>query len=392
LKVLITNYTGDRQNWGCQSTSRGLLRFLGRHSNVTEIRTLPLKSTFPRLRGIPRAELRAELLALAHEECRSERVFRGVYDDDEIALFEWADLVLFQGEGTMVGNSFYNGEALFAGPIAAARLFRTKTWSINQTIFSICPNFTDFLSAIYRSDVFARNFVRETASLHFARSIGAIAHLLPDLAFYDDLEAGKDAAPETQRYAAVCGMARIERLDREVYYRLIGSLIDLYGHVKIVASTNMDMEMCRDAVTQFGRQVSFVGSDNHRRAAFDAIRQAEILVSGRYHMNIFAAKAATPFIPLLSNTHKNEGLSMLLDYPLIPRCLDTKYDARRDIEHMGDLSVYRAHLEQQRNSIFELLNTIDIFSEAHPGLPTPRAEWVSSHADYFIGLNSKAPN
>lgn len=35
MRIVVTNYTGDRGNWGCQATSRELLRFL--QETVTSI-------------------------------------------------------------------------------------------------------------------------------------------------------------------------------------------------------------------------------------------------------------------------------------------------------------------------------------------------------------------
>lgn len=53
MRIVVTNYTGDRGNWGCQATSRELLRFLQETApdrDASSIMTviLPAPHTFDR--------------------------------------------------------------------------------------------------------------------------------------------------------------------------------------------------------------------------------------------------------------------------------------------------------------------------------------------------------
>jgi hypothetical protein len=50
MKVVVTNYTGDRGNWGCQTTSRNLLAYLGEvfsNAPAPVITTVPLPAHHP---------------------------------------------------------------------------------------------------------------------------------------------------------------------------------------------------------------------------------------------------------------------------------------------------------------------------------------------------------
>ncbi|MGQ2907578.1 MAG: polysaccharide pyruvyl transferase family protein [Aliihoeflea sp.] len=395
MKIAITNYTGDRQNWGCQSTSRGLERFLTKHAPGAEITTLPLRSKFPDLKGIPRAELRQELDDILHGRSQSLRIARAIYTEEELHELEHADLVLFQGEGTMVGTTFYNGENLLVAPIVCTKLFEKPVWSINQTVFSIEPTFTGFMAEVYRT-VFERNFVREAASRSYLQEMGVECSLVPDMAFYDDLASDGTQSAASGTYAALSGMARIERLPEATFLNIAGQLIDRYSRVVIVASTNMDTEMAARAKARFGDQLEIIGADQPRQRAYEAIRDAEVFVSGRYHMNIFAAKAVTPFLSFLSNTHKNHGLNQMLGYPLSPKLLDENYDLRADLDwieaHRDELV---GTLVKSRDAISRFLDSANIFEASSADVdfrPTGSVdEPVVEDADYFRVLNGPKP-
>ena len=362
MKVVITNYTGDRQNWGCQSTSRGLERFLTHHLPEIQIASLPLRSQFPRLKGVPREELRKELSSVLRGKSVSSHLLEGIYDAHEIRLLREADLVLFQGEGTMVGTSFYNGENLLVAPIAAAKLFQKPVWSINQTVFSLDEAFTELLVEAY-STAFERNYLREAASLKYLRRLGIPnCALLPDLAFYDTEASGEGSVEP--RFAAMSGMARIERLPSGLFEETARTLIDRYSRLVFLASTNMDIAMAESLKARFGSDIELVmGSSSSRKEAFSTIRSADVFVSGRYHMNIFSAKAGTPFIPFLSNTHKNLGLSQMLGYPIAPRIFSEDYSLLPDLERVEhERPLLASRLKESTDAILSFLDGANIFS------------------------------
>ncbi|MDP9840773.1 hypothetical protein J2T09_005561 [Neorhizobium huautlense] len=361
MKVVITNYTGDRQNWGCQSTSLGLIRYLKRHLGEVEIATIPLKSKFPDIKRVPRGDLRAELVDMMRGGKAAMRTLLATYNEGEIAALSDADLVLFQGEGTMVGNKFYNSENLFSAPIAANRMFGKPVWSINQTVFSLDTEFTKFASEAFNT-VFERNFVREPASLRFMRDAGVRdAALLPDLAFYDDLDTN-EVSPAA--YPAFSGLARIESLDPKLLLRMVGEIVSRHGGLSIVASTDLDLDFADLATKSFGDRIQLVGKDRTRQEAFEAIKAAPFFFSGRYHMNIYAAKAGTPFVQFLSNTHKNLGLSWMLNYPLMPREVVPNYDVAADIEYLNsNAENLSRELKSASGLIYGFLDRTNIFDE-----------------------------
>ncbi|HEX5933162.1 MAG TPA: polysaccharide pyruvyl transferase family protein [Pseudorhizobium sp.] len=390
MKIVITNYTGDRQNWGCQSTSLGLIRFLRKHLGEVEISTLPLKSKFPGLNHVPQEQLRLELVEMMRNQKNSMRILEATYSEKEIAALADADLVLFQGEGTMVGTKFYNAENLFSAPIAASRMFGKSVWSINQTVFSLDVDFTRFATEVYNT-VFEKNFAREPASLHFLREVGVNnTALLPDLAFYDTLECTDDPTPG---FPALSGMARIESLAPALFLRVAEEIVERHGGVCVVASADADMQVADQLSQKFGEKVHVLGSSATRHEAFATIKAAPFFVSGRYHMNIFAAKAATPFIPFLSNTHKNEGLSEMLVYPMTPRQLDSDYNIVPDLARMEEeASDLAARLRNASTSIYQFLDQANIFGDSRE-LPDyskflPPRDTRGDAVTYFRALNT----
>lgn len=317
LRIAITNYTGNRKNWGCQSTSIGLANILAKCSGRPNIGYLELKSRVGSFLKCSRRELRKEVLSYCQTGRSSlvEGLYEAIYQADERALLAASDLILFQGEGTMVGTNFYNAESLLIAPVVAKVRHNKEVWSVNQTIFSLDAEFSEFLAGAYNR-IFSVVSVREPASLRFAHAIGIRGcKLVPDFAF-SEIQPG--SPPTRGRYAAMSGMARIERVPVAQCLQVASALIERYGHLVFMASTPQDLAMAQDLKHTLGGGFEILSDQVSREDVYSAITSADIFVSGRYHMNIFAAKAGVPFVPVLSNTHKNIGLNELLSYPVAP--------------------------------------------------------------------------
>jgi polysaccharide pyruvyl transferase WcaK-like protein len=78
--------------------------------------------------------------------------------------------------------------------------------------------------------------------------------------------------------------------------------LDLYLAIKLAA--HHDFQTIDYVLTKY-------------REAIAIISMADLVVGGRQHPNIFAAKYGVPFIGLERNRHKMQGVIELLNYPAL---------------------------------------------------------------------------
>jgi len=127
MRAVILNFTADRKNWGCQATSIGLYRFVSHvlkphgfsqvetvlfpHSHIKDFWQQKIYGT--QIREVFSAnDPSAQQLKMLEELCQS----RFGYHVDKVKN---ADLVFFQGEGTMGPSNFYETCRVFALPYLA---------------------------------------------------------------------------------------------------------------------------------------------------------------------------------------------------------------------------------------------------------------------------------
>jgi polysaccharide pyruvyl transferase WcaK-like protein len=319
MRIVVTNYTGDRGNWGCQATSRNLLAFLRRTFSTdaaAEISTIPLPAGHPvdslfevvhgdRIRAIyantepGTAELNF-LDALARER------FGSAYE-----RARQADVVVFQGEGS-VGPSFYfSTPILFALPFLAAHLWKKPVLSLNQTLYASTDEEKAILRSIFNSfDLIA---VREMASYRFAREIGISRTVLcPDMALgdFDHALPGIAQTPR-QGYFCVSGSAAIR------------SVAERHGLKPVfMVSRRKDESILAMAGSELGGiPFDVVSSENSPEveSVLPVLRSAKFVIGGRYHTAVSALSQSTPVILLPGNTFKSEGIGPMLglDIPVL---------------------------------------------------------------------------
>jgi polysaccharide pyruvyl transferase WcaK-like protein len=197
--------------------------------------------------------------------------------------------------------------------------------------------------------------VRDPYSYELLRDAGVKnCQLVPDAAFYC-------AIPESEEVETV---RRQFDLPKE-YIALTGSSVlsgksfeEFYGIYKTVKKkTNMPIVLLGNTKTDF--QLSekvrrldpssiLISNPATFRQAMAVIAGAEFFVSGRFHPIIFAARAGTAIIPLTANTHKNEGLLKLLEYPVdaidwhAPAGIERGFEALAESGKTGRQAVQKA--------------------------------------------------
>ncbi len=313
MNLLLLNDTLQRQNWGCQATSRGLRTLLsaGGRSETLRMTSVPMvkersidrllqRQCADRLQGI------FEGRDVSPPAVRFVRdVARVRFGREVVAAVEAADLVIFQAEGTMTGASFGVGLRLLILPWLA-KAFGKPLVAMNQTLFSQSESFIDAVTGVLgMADVLS---VREPASLEWAQQQRLKScRLVPDAAFMEPT-----VTPNPEDRFAVTGTAMSERFSADAYLDVVASVARRTGLQPIFfCSTNADLKIVAAGRERFPESEALpVETDPAGVAA--AMGRCRFLMGGRYHMAILAALATTPTLILSTNTHKNIGLRRLL--------------------------------------------------------------------------------
>ena len=328
-RVCIINYTGDRANWGCQTTSIELVRLLNKHwpsDQPFALDVIPLAPHHNLDREIPDnygAEIYKALLnpspSITDIEL-IEKLARLRYLDF-VDILQQADLVLFQAEGTMTGTDFLRAERLLLLPWLAKHGFHKPVISLNQTLFSANNKFAEALFTVLTA--LDRIWVREPASLAWLHNNGLHqARLVADTAFLTDpLEHGSHWKNMPKKdYFCVTGSAVLETEMVEPYIQVIHAISKSTGLMPVfVCSAGIDRQLPLAAAKYWqGSEYYAAPPELIYQGVAALLANAQFLIGGRYHMSILAAISGTPSVLAATNTHKLSGLADLLgvDWPI----------------------------------------------------------------------------
>jgi hypothetical protein len=325
VKVVLANFTGGRSNWGCRATSLGLTDFLRSEclppDAVLETVPLPRGHALDRLQEAVHGGRIREIYAKDRpttedldliEQLVKERF--GIYFD----MARNADVVLFQGEGSIGPTDYLRNVRLFGLPFLASRKWKKPVLSLNQTLFAASESDRRVLGAILRGfDLVA---VREAASYVYGLEMGLSANLLccPDMAFREDrvsadhLLDGLDNA-----YFCVSGSALLKKLDEKLIIHAVDRISDATGLAPVlVHSRKNDRELMEAKITS-SRSISAKEVPDHRHLV-SILAGAKFEFGGRYHTAVSALSQTTPVILLPGNTFKSEGIADLIgvDFPV----------------------------------------------------------------------------
>ena len=224
-------------------------------------------------------------------------------------LWNEADSIILNGEGTIHHTGV--GALTLLGFCKIAKELRKKVFIINCSIFDLEP----FLLEALR-DYVDGIAVREPLSLRYLADHGIPATQAADCLFLmeggdereldlPELEPSKKYALYTPGVLAAFGRVSGEGVQRDVaQLRLAG--YEVFFHVV----ETEDERFASDAAYA-GARILPLGCLKWRQV-LPFLRRMELVVSGRYHINIFAARAGVPFLPLSTNTGKMAGVLELL--------------------------------------------------------------------------------
>ncbi len=372
MEVLFANDTSGTSNPGCQGTVFWLLESL-RRSGCHVGSRLPLEYAYESFRLPPPSPAPMDIASRTSR--RLQRALREIGRQGQkmpqaaLAASHWQQTVdglarqlaplwdgfetlVINGEGTIHHASI--GALTLTGLCAVAKQRGLRVAVVNCSVFEL----DEWLLEALKENV-DDLAVREPLSHQYLRSKNLKARLSADCLFLASNEPSEtssfsrslSAGGEPYAVYTPGVLSGSQQISDEVVAADIRQLTGRGCKVFYYVVEREDERLAAVAV-EHGAQVIPLGRlDWNEVIAF--LRHAEVVVSGRYHINIFAALGGTPFIPMESNTPKMAGLLNHLgfdvDYPirkwgdgayaLLPLDLDTAVKVNREtLDHCIELA------------------------------------------------------
>lgn len=323
MKILITNYTGYRSNWGSQATSRGLVQFLKAidpQSTNLEIDILPYPPThlLDHFHELAKGKKIEKILS---KEAPSKREIHFISKlcksrfGCAINRLKNADLVIFQGEGALGTGREYSRCQIFGPSFLAKHLLKKPSISMNQTITYRSENNGETLAKIFK--VFDQNYVRETASLTYTSGPNwPKFNLIPDAAFfYKSAHTSSNNMNIIKKpYFCVTGSANLKSYDLKAYCDAIYWVSKQKNLIPVFMYSRSSDKKIVDFYKKTNKDFITVSSKTHPDvdSILPILEHARFVLGGRYHTSISALTRGTPVILTPSNSKKSKGLQNLL--------------------------------------------------------------------------------
>jgi hypothetical protein len=364
-RVAIVNFTGFRNNWGCQATSFELLKFIVGCYGTKENLKFTLIPLLSHCRMDLEYQERLDEIYAAFSDVVSGNAKQGTALAmlEEICLRRYghyaekvraADLVVFQAEGAMgLGADFARGPRLMLLPFVAKHAWKKTVITLNQGFYS--HDARVIKNAVEAFGSFDFTAFREGASVALARENGLHqAAYVPDLAFLTTASGNMNGTSmqASPGYFAISGSA-LKDPDR---HRLILGQADQIrqatGLVPLIAlSRDNKLKILTRLNWRPGSYTAVPATSTYTNVAA-MLQRCEFLLGGRYHMAILAASVGTYPILLTGNSFKNEGLAALLGNSDPVRGFHDSDDIIGDVERfLANRDAVRARLAENISQI-----------------------------------------
>jgi hypothetical protein len=353
MKTIFANDTSGTSNPGCQGTVHGLLQ-TAQSRGLEIVSRLPLGygySLFQRLAPVTpgrsfHARVAAKIVSRASRAWRREhghassRETTSLVQTDVLCPDRWqagtktlsdrvgpiwkqADLLLINGEGTIHHDAV--GARTLLAMCVVARELGLQVAIVNCSIYDLHPLLLEPL----RSSVNLLS-VREPlsgawlsqqgiASDQSADSLftalsecGSLGKLLVDVDSQGKFRLLQQRLGLPERFSLYTpGVLSGSGSIHSDYVRRDVTALRQSGVPVVYYVVEAEDERLASAAVEAGAMVLPLGSLTWRDVV-PVLRQASVVISGRYHINIFSLMAGTPFVPMETNTLKTAGLLELL--------------------------------------------------------------------------------
>lgn len=318
-RILLLNDTRDQNNWGSVALTEALVAILKDACPGMDLRCIPSISLWSSTSPTGKTTMVLPDLADDYEETAS--IWQSGKGGPEAKAFitqaQWADLVIYNGEGSIYRRNHSAVKALFMSWYARKILGKPCAY-LNGGLH--LTHVEPFLPPMARRTFRELDAVtiRESWSLKCAQEFvpGLEPELLPDSVFYYSCESSGTPVPTrtTQElapgnYFCVAGGQMPHSLARgkdAPLCRLIQALQRKGLKAMILAREDEDQYLARVAemcgATFYGRELGV-------NEVLQVLRSAALQLSGRYHHFIFGALWGVPSIGFSAMSHKVQGVA-----------------------------------------------------------------------------------
>jgi polysaccharide pyruvyl transferase WcaK-like protein len=386
MKVVILNYTGFRKNWGSQATSDGLYRWLQNvlgDQNIETIDVIPyppshlldwifkfiLGGFISKLLGSTKPAPKSLFILDLLCRLRFGQQFKRMHS---------SDLVVFQGEGSIVDDTCVTSLRILCLPYLAKHKYKKNVVSCNQTIVTTSKT-KSILKNVFSA--FDLNYVREPETLNMLTEDGwTQVGFMPDHAFLSVIE-GKGCDLDLHKeYFCVSGSASIQKYDIIAYVTAIHAISKRHKLLPVfMASRRSDRVVARTYEKLFSIGVVEITSNEAPSIEhlYHILSNATFVIGGRYHTAIAALINCTPVILTKSNSHKSNGLSQMMngaapfvDYADVNLVLNTVQEiiSQSDLYRSmisAKLKIIKTDYANAANQIFEFVKSQNYFNRKY---------------------------
>lgn len=343
MKILITNYTGHQPHLGCMATCDALEQLLHVRYSPDEI--------IKEKHSIKRAD---ELMYLgAWGRHRRAALMR---HDERWENFRNADLIAVNAEGTLHSKTWLKWGAgsnqRLIEAFLAARYLKKPVMMVNHSVSSRHKPFDQIVCAAYADMKYVA--VREPLSLEYLQGLGlhnaqlsadAIFAMTPPAPAPDGPLAGKVLISDS--FSWKVGWQQRRGRVREVIEGIRAQGFDV-AYLSVL-SQPYDRHFAESLDLEYHAFETYHDFMAH-------LQTAAFVLTGRFHIAVFAALCATPFLSFEAPTYKLSGLCRLLDHPL-PQ-IDLFWDEREKVAEsvrsgLDKREAVRAHLLERRKAMHD---------------------------------------
>jgi len=285
--------------------------------------------------------------------------------DDALQALKNSDVVISQGGGYMIGQDMWRQLAYFF----AAQLLGKKTFFATQTFTGQIDNSLKLMIKMVMNEC-EMVFPREEASYNLLKEVGVDKEkltLIPDQVFDIEPEPyNKELPKDAIKIGIRSYLASKDFLGKIAKYA--DMIIETFGKVVFIPighDIDHDDRVGIDIITSLmeHKEKAILIKDKVTAGQLMTILKDGILVSDRYHGNVFALSMGTPIIPLTPDIDfKMPGLLKWFEYP-IQSVFDNKTITadelfQRTLQIYNNKSIYRDLLTKKLPTIKKLAHSI----------------------------------
>lgn len=263
----------------------------------------------------------------------SQKVMQGRCLQYERQMIEWADIVIINGEGSIVKGTDKNGYYHLGGlyvlffAYLSKKMFDTETYMINHTvdpqnrdIFHIIEKVYPLLNGVYVREPLSLRMLEKYCDYHDAIYVPDALFSFESDDSWEPTNYIKSHIDFSKPYICIgdssgfyTDMDNLFDIEK-MYDELIPKLRKICPQVIFVVGFGKYYSPVMKAVRN--NKVPFLCIHNSSYIdLFHVLKKAEIFISGRWHTSILSLIAKTPILLFGSDSHKTEALYEMINYP-----------------------------------------------------------------------------